>query len=359
MKPALLMAISVLAVQLVAQSTTPGLGSAQQFHNMNERLVEEAQKERRSEAAEVQDYKIGAEDLIDISVFEVPELTRTVRVSAAGEISLPLIGTVSVAGLSPLGVEQLLADMLRETYVKDPQVTVFLREFHSDPVSVVGAVKEPGLYHIQTRKTLVEVLAMAQGFTEGPSRLPGRDIVITRKPHNTQWVPVAEPSDSPAASESSPDSDENHRPAPEIVEIPIKSLMESGDPKWNVPIYPGDVVKVVPAGTVYVAGDVNRPGGFPLTDFDNISAIQALSMAGGPLKTANRKNAEVIRRDSAGNRVDEKVNLARVLEGKDPDVMLGPNDILFVPGSVGKAAALRAIEGSVQAATGMLIYRPW
>jgi polysaccharide biosynthesis/export protein len=321
--------------------------SIQRLRSLNEKLEQTAQTKGSDAGAILRDYRIGTEDLIDISVFEVPELSRTVRVSAAGEISLPLIGAVKVAGQSPLELERSLTGLLRESYVKDPQVTVFLREFHSDPVSVVGAVKMPGLYHIQTTKSLIEVLAMAQGFTEGPSRLPGRDIVITHKARSAE----AAPHDASASSDSA-----YRKEQPSIEEVPIKNLMESGDPKWNVTVYPGDVVKVVPAGTVYVAGDVTRPGGFPLTDFDNISTIQALSMAGGTLKTANRKEALVIRRDAAGNRVEQKINLGRVLDGKDPDQMLGPNDILFVPDSVGKAAGLRALETAIQTGTGLLIW---
>ena len=325
--------------------------SAQKLHQLNERLIEEAKTAGSTTAIQRQDYRIGPEDLLDVSVFEVPELTRTVRVSAAGEISLPLIGAVKVAGLSPLELERVLTTVLRQSYLKDPQVTIFLREFHSDPVSVVGAVKLPGLYHIQTKKSLVEVLAMAQGFAEGPARLPGRDIVVTRRPRNSP----AEASGNEAAS------DPNAAPGAkaelaEIVEVPIKQLLESGDPKWNVPVYPGDVVKVAPAGTVYVAGDVTRPGGFPLTDFDNISVIQALSMAGGILKTAARKDSVIIRRDAAGSRIEQKGNLVRVLNGKDADVMLGPNDILFVPGSVGRTAALRVLETAIQTGTGMLTW---
>ena len=343
----------------------PGQTAAQKLHDLNERLAEEAKSKSESSATSQRtDYRIGTEDLLDISVFEVPELSRTVRVSAAGEISLPLLGTVKVAGLSPLDLERTLTELLRKSYVKDPQVTVFLKEFHSDPVSVMGAVKLPGLYQIQTRKSLVEVLAMAQGFAEGPSRLPGRDIVVTRKtPVNAA---VAADSESPVMGDAASGNDKNEKTeaktdsSAEIVEVPIKELMQSGDPKWNIPIFPGDVVKVIPAGTVYVAGDVTRPGGFPLTDFDNISIIQALSMAGGPLKTAVRKKSVIIRRDAAGQRVEQKVDLGMVLSGKEPDLMLGPNDILFVPGSASKAAALRTLEQTIQMATGMMIYnRPF
>ena len=317
----------------------------------NERLLEVGPSRGKSAWLTHQDYRIGAEDLINISVFEVPELSRTARVSASGELSLPLIGRVKAAGLSPIQLERVLSELLRRTYIKDPQVTVFLQEFRSDPVSVVGAVKMPGLYYIRTRRSLVEVLAMAQGLSEGLNRHPGRTVVITHQPR-----PQA------AAGSWSNDATEARREAngvgwSEIVEVPLKELLHSGDPKWNVPIYPGDVVKVPPAGVVYVAGDVRRPGGFPLTDFDNISAIQAVAMAGGPTRTARRNKSVIIRRNALGNRTEEKIRLKRVLSGKDPDVMLGANDILFVPGSVGKQAALRAIEMAIQTASGMLIWR--
>jgi polysaccharide export outer membrane protein len=146
--------------------------------------------------------------------------------------------------------------------------------------------------------------------------------------------------------------------SPNFLEIPIKGLLESGDPKWNVPIYPGDVIKVIPAGTVYVIGDVMRPGGFPLTDFDNMSALQAVAMAGGTTKAASKKHSVVIRRDASGNRIEMKVDLAKVLKGSGNDVMLGPNDILFIPGSLGKESALKALELSLQTAAGVLIYKP-
>ena len=331
-------------------------------HDWNEKLLETAQSSR---SAAKKEYRIGSEDLIEVTVFEVPELSRTVRVSASGEISLPLIGAVKASGLSPAELEESLTDALRRTYVKDPQVSVFLKEYRSDPVSVVGAVKMPGLYQIQTERRLIELLAMAQGFSENPKMLPGRSIVVTRK---------AQPAAKQAGSEesSSPDVGPNAGPdvaargdaspaasgdgSSRIIEIPIRALLESGDPKWDVPIYPGDVIKVIPAGTFYVAGDVNQPGGFALTDFDDVSSIQAVAMAGGTKKTAKLEDAMIIRRDAAGNRVEQKVNLKAMLGGKAPDVRLSANDILFVPGSVGKAAGLKGIDAAIQIATGLAVW---
>jgi polysaccharide export outer membrane protein len=289
MKPVVFAILLILGLtSSLAQQVPPPKASDAALREFNERLKSVVESKEDPTLGERQDYTIGPEDQLDISVFEVPELSRTVRVSAAGEISLPLIGSVKAAGKSPMQLEQKLRDLLRKTYIKDPQVNVFLREFHSDPVSVVGAVKMPGLYHIQTRKSLVEILAMAQGFSEG-ARQPGKSIVITRK---------LRPQEAGAAPGGVSSSGENDPAHSDFFEVPIKELMQSGDRKWNVPIYPGDVVKVVPAGTVYVAGSVTKPGSFPLTDFENISAIQALAMAGGTTKSASSKNALIIHTDA-------------------------------------------------------------
>ena len=311
---------------------------------MNQRLMDMASE---SKTAKSQEYRIGPEDLVEISVFGEAELSRTVRVSISGQISLPLIGAVPAAGLTPVQLERQITNILKDkNYLKDPQVSVFLKEFKSDPVSVVGAVKAPGLYPIQTRKTLIEVLAMAQGFADGMVRQPGRYIVITRK--------AAAQAGTETSGATAPEADVRSDPnAGTILQIPIKDLLQSGDPKWNVPIYPGDVIKVAPAGTVYVGGSVARPGAFPLTDFDNVSVIQAVAIAGGTIRAASKKNAVIVRRDAAGNRVEVKIDLARIENGQDPDATLGANDILFIPASKGAAAAMRGLEATIQAATAM------
>lgn len=330
-------AILIIAMTAVARAQTsavPAPAGQPATAAWNERLLASAPAGNNSASEVLGDYLIGSDDLLEISVFEVPELSRTVRVSATGEISLPLIGARRAQGLTPAALEEALTEALRETYIKDPQVSVFLREYKSDPVSVVGAVKAPGIYQILTRKSVIEVLAMAQGFSESGKMLPGRTIVITHK------NPVAGPDGQPT----------------NVEEVPIKQLLESGDSKWNIAIYPGDVIRVVPAGTFYVAGDVNQPGSFPLVDFDNVSSIQAVAMAGGTKKTAKLKEAVVIRHDAAGNRVEEKLDLKLVLAGKASDPKLGANDILFVPGSVGKEAGLRSIDAAIQVATGILIW---
>ena len=338
----------------LAQISDPQAGVLRQW---NEAILDASQASAAASASQ-EDYRIGTEDLVEVSVFEVPELSRSVRVSASGEVSLPLLGSLTVAGLTARELEKDLTARLKGTYLHDPQVSVFVREYKSDPVSVIGAVKLPGLYQIQTRRTLIELLAMAQGFSEGPIRQPGRTIIVTHTPKATRWKVSAN-----SEARTVPGLEEVRiEPGPEeavaqSIEIPIKELIQSGDPKWNVPIYPGDVIKVVQAGTFYVAGDVNRPGGFALQDFDDVSVIQALAMAGGPMKSSDLKHAVVIRTGEEGNRVEETIDLRRARKGEDLGIRLGENDILFVPGSITKTAALRALEASIQVGTGMLIWR--
>jgi polysaccharide export outer membrane protein len=225
------------------------------IREFNERLKEAGLAERDNASRSYPDYKIGPEDLLEISVFEVTELSRSVRVSASGEISLPLLGVVRVRGLSALETERLLTELLRQKYMRDPQVTVFVREYRSDPISVLGAVRTPNIYYIQTRKTLLEVLAMAGGFSE-TIRTPGRTIQVARKSARADAGSAAP---VPGGAAGTPDQQQ-------AIEVPIKALMQGGDSTWNIWIYPGDSVKVALAGQVYVVGNVFRPGAFPLTD---------------------------------------------------------------------------------------------
>jgi polysaccharide export outer membrane protein len=327
------------------QLSTPQVPPA--VREFNERIKEAGLAQRDNLSRSSQDYRIGPEDLLEISVFDVPELSRATRVSLGGEISLPLLGVVRVSGLSALETERLLAELLRQKYMKAPQVTVFVREYKSDPVSVLGAVRTPNIYYIQTRKTLLEVLAMAGGFSE-TIRTPGRTIQVARKTARDEDAQTASP--APGGAAGTPDQQQ-------VIEVPIKALLQSSESKWNIWIYPGDSVKVTLAGNVYVAGNVNRPGAYPLTDFDYLSAVQVLALAGGTSKAASRKNAAVIHLNDDGTRIERRIDLKRIMGGQDPDTKLGPNDVLFVPGSVGKESALRAVEATIQIGIGRIIWR--
>jgi polysaccharide biosynthesis/export protein len=292
-----------------------------------------------------EDYRIGPQDLLEISVFEAPELNRAVRVSASGEISLPLLGAVQAAGLTPKALEFVLQELLRRSYMKDPHVSVFMKEMQSHPVSVFGAVKKPGVFQIDGPKSLVEILSMAEGLAEdaGDTVIVMRGAGLPGAAQSALDDPPAESKPQSPAAGASPATEEKDG---NTVETNLKNLLESGNPRYNVIVYPGDVVKVARAGVVYVEGEVKRPGGFMLKTNENISVLQAVALAEGLTRTAARSRARIMRTDEAtGTRTEIPINLDKILAGGLTDPILRPKDIVFVPNSTGKSA----FYGSTQA----------
>lgn len=302
------------------------------------RRLEQLEKSSPSDATS---YRIGPDDLLDISVFDVPDLSRTVRVSASGEISLPLLGSVPVAGQTPQDLEASLAEELREHYMKDPQVTVFVKEMESHGVSVFGAVIKPGVYQIRGAKSLIEVLSMAGGLADDAGD------TVTVVPNTNEAAPSSGAvSDSPAHAGAA-------------IEVSIEDLLGGDGAKSNVLVFPGDVVKVSTAGTVYVVGEVRRPGGFALHANASISVLQAISLAEGLTGTAARSQARIIRTDPAtGKRTEIPLNLGKMLSGKQADLQLEARDIVFVPNSAARSSLYRGGEALVQITTGIAIYHP-
>jgi polysaccharide biosynthesis/export protein len=296
-----------------------------------------------------EDYRIGPQDLLEISVFEAPELNRTVRVSASGEISLPLLGAVEAAGATPKALEFTLQELLRRSYMKDPHVSVFMKEMQSHPVSVFGAVKKPGVFQIDGPKSLVEILSMAEGLAEDAgdtvivvrgAGLPGAAQSATDGSPAESRAPQSAPAGSSPTAEKK--SDEN------TVETNLKSLLESGDPRYNVVVYPGDVVKVARAGVVYVEGEVRKPGGFILKTNENISVLQAVALAEGLTRTAAKNRVRIMRTDEAtGVRTEIPINLDKILAGGLNDPILRAKDIVFVPNSAGKSAFYSTTQAAV------------
>jgi polysaccharide biosynthesis/export protein len=349
---------SVAAPSSGPRSQAQPSGLATQDLQLAHETLEGTKKESQGE-----ETRIGPDDLLSISVFEAPEMNCTVRVSAGGEISIQLLGSVHAAGLTPRELETVLQGLLRHTYVKDPHVGVFVQELQSHPVSIVGAVKMPGVFQIRGTKTVIEVLSMAQGLTDDA----GETVLIMRGAARAK-ASGSERSDFstadntalrgelfPSGYASAPSEPATHG---EIVEINLKKLLESSDPALNVAVSPGDIVKVPRAGTVYVVGEVTKPGGFVLQNNENISVLQALALAEGPTHTSATGQARIIRTDPAtGRRTEIPINLNRIFSGKAPDPLLQPKDVVFVPNSAAKSLAYRGSAAALQTAAGVAIYK--
>jgi polysaccharide biosynthesis/export protein len=317
------------------------------------------------------DYRIGPDDQLEISVLEAAELDRAPRVSAGGEISLALVGTVRAAGLTAQELEVVIEELLRRNYINDPHVSVQVREMQSHPVAVFGAVKKPGVFQIRGPKTVVELLSMAEGLDVDA----GDAVIIEHRGESRppQTATSADPEPSPALSSSQgsihlPLQDPAQsgmgvapaQPAdePSTEEVDLKKLLATGDPRLNVMVYPGDVVKVPRAELVYVVGEVARPGGFELKSNENISILQAVALAQGLTHTASASKARIIRTNAVtGERQEISINLNKILAGRTVDLILKPRDIVFVPNSLSRTALYRSMDFALTIGAGLAVYR--
>ncbi|HEX3377857.1 MAG TPA: polysaccharide biosynthesis/export family protein [Candidatus Acidoferrales bacterium] len=311
------------------------------------------------------DSSIGPDDLLNISVFEAPEMNTTLRVSDNGEISMQLLGQVHAAGLTPRELQSVLQELLRRSYMKDPHVGVFIQELQSHAVSVVGAVKMAGVFQIRGPKTLLEILSMAQGLADdagdtvsilhggGQSDFnnvnhPGLKLSAASNTFQAHEMLVANEALAPSAQDRNP----------KVENINLRRLLESSDPAINVLVRPGDVVTVSRAGIVYVVGEVNKPGGFVLQNNESISILQALALAQGTTHTSAISQTRIIRTDAmTGKREEIPINLGKIFSGKKMDILLEPKDVVFVPNSTAKSMLYRGSAAALQTAAGVAIYK--
>lgn len=250
------------------------------------------------------DYRIGRQDLLEIKVFDVEELSQTVRVGEDGSISLPLLGRLAIAGLTKGDLEQLLARLLSDRYVRNPQVTVFVKEYESKKIAVSGAVKKPGTFEMLGQKTLLEMISMAGGLDVDP----GKQIFIFRR--------------------------ENDGPTRRIA-IELERLVYQADPALNVTLMPNDIiyVPILEKVRIFVSGAVKSPNQYEVPRDEPVTVLKAITLAGGTTERAAEKRVQIIRTDADGNRVTLLVNLRKVKRGKAEDPLLQKDDIVLVPES--------------------------
>jgi polysaccharide export outer membrane protein len=293
-----------------------------------------------AQTADAAHYLLGPDDQLKIWALGVDEMTdKPVRVDPGGDIDLPLIGKVHAGGLTQ---EQLKAELVQR-FSKEllkPQVSVELVEYGSQPVSVMGAVNHPGVYQIHGRKTLAEVISSADGLRPDA----GPRIVISRKIQNGP-IPLRTVKDDKSGDYST-------------AEVGVRDLMSGTNPTDNILILPQDVITVPTADSVFVVGEVHKPGEVVLKNNATISVLQALSTAEGFGPTPSPQNSKIVRVVAGSNERQEiPVDLKKVLAGKAEDIALRPNDILVVPPNVPRKVMTRALEAAVQTATGVAIWR--
>lgn len=300
--------LAVTTVLCVQGATQNGLGSTTT-------AVKENSPSAESE------LKIGPGDLLEVRVYGAPELSGSLRVSGLGDISMPLIGSVKIAGLTAEQAQsQVQQRFLSGGFLRDPQVNILIKEFATQGISVLGEVVHPGIYPLLGSPRLLDAIAAAGGTTVRA----GKTVIVTHR-------------EAPASSQ--------------IVTLDAKDTQQQ-----NIALQRGDSVIVRRAGIVYVNGDVKSPGGFVMDNNERLTVLQAIALAQGLNPTASARNVRIIRRES-GTLREVPVELRRIMEAKSDDIELKDEDVLFIPNSASKSAARRSLESIVQVATGLAIYR--
>ena len=266
--------------------------------------------------------QISAGDLLDLNVFDTPELSSKVRVDEHGDVTLPLAGVLAVSGLTAEQAGKAVEVRLRDSDIlKDPHVSVTVLEYATQGVTVLGEVKNPGVYPLLGAHTILDLISAAGGVTSNA----GKAVTLTHR------------------------GDPDH---PAIVNLENKPGSTGA---FTADIRPGDTIVVSQAGIVYVIGDVGKPGGFLIGNNDRLTVLEAIALAQGTNRTASLDHAKLIRKTTAGHE-EVSIPLKKILADKAPDQLLADGDILFVPGSTAKNA-LRDVESILPSAAGAAIYR--
>jgi polysaccharide export outer membrane protein len=299
-----------------------------------------------AQPAKIQDtYALGIDDQIMVKALDAEEVSTTapLRIDTRGNITLPMIGRIHAAGLTTDKLGEIITDHLKK-YLQHPDVSVYLVEMRSQPISVIGAVQTPGVHQLQGHKNLFEVISMAGGVRPDA----GYTIKITRR---CEWgrIPLPSAKDDSTGQFS-------------VASVTIKSIMEAENPEENIEIKPDDVISVPKGELVYVVGAVRKPGGFVLGENEHMSALQVLSLAEGLDHFADAHHAKIMRpTPGSESRTEIPIDLNRLLNGKANDLALQANDLLFVPLSGKKAAATQTVATALgmgsSIGTGLILYR--
>lgn len=271
---------------------------------------------------------VGPNDLLGISVYDSPELTRSVRVDSDGAIRLPMVKEpVPVAGLDPAALENAITKALVENNVLvDPLVTVSVLEYRSRPITVVGAVRTPTTFQADGTVTLLDAISRAGGIAQNA----GPDILISRSASKVVDTGT-----------------------PLTVRISVRSLIDTDDPAANIPLQGGDIIRVPQASQLYVVGAVKRPGAFDVSDASGMSVLKVLALCGG-LDSYSKHTAFIYRVEAGrGGRTEIPVNVKSILDRKSADVALISNDILYVPDAAGRRLSARILATSLGVGLGV------
>lgn len=290
-----------------------------------------------SSFAAPQTYRFGPEDTFVVRGPDIEEIAdKPFKVDPSGSVTLPMVGSLKVAGLTVSELEAQINARLKK-YINNPAVSVSVTDVKSHPVSVFGSVTTSGVYQVQGGKSLVEVLSLAGGLRNDA----GNMLTVTRPVENGS-LPLPGAALDPTE-------------AFWVAKVNVGKLLTAERPEHNIQLQANDVVSVQKADVVYVIGNVNRAGAIPLVG--RLTVTEALAKSEGLQKSASRKNVRILRQVAGTAQRDEiRIDFQKVLNGKAEDQELRANDIIVIPNNISRSAALRTLEAAVQIGTGLIIW---
>jgi len=308
-----LLLVGSCSLHLLAQ--TPVTGEAPQPAPANETA-----KPQSPRLLANSNVKLGVGDLIEISVFGVPDLSTKARISGSGDVYLPLIDYVHLADLTTDEAQELIQKRLEDGgFVRSPHVSIFVDESASQAITLAGEVNHPGAYPAIGERRLFDMISAAGGLTDKA----GRNVTI------------------------------EHQGSPgQKVELQLSANLTE-DTQDNVDVLPGDTIIVSRAGIVYVVGDVSHPSGFRIED-NTLTVLKALALVGGSTRTSALSKTKILRETPNGIQ-EIPVNLKKILYAKAPDMALVKGDVLFIPGSAAKSAAYRTADAAMSMSTALAV----
>lgn len=268
-------------------------------------------------AADLTRTGIGPDDTVTITALNVDEISKSWRIGPTGELNLPMVGRINAAGMTAEQLEQAISDRLKE-YVRDPQVTVFVSDFKSHPVTITGAVEKPGILQLERPTPLFAVLAEAGGVKD-----PGSTVTLSRSTDNGAI----------AAAGAVTSRDGKYS----VLELPIGDVLRGDGPSANVEVHAFDTVTVSQVKhprLVFLSGEVNKPGAIELDTQDTVSLTKALAMAGGFTHIAKPAHTVIRHVNKKGEETALAfVDLNKIMKGKAKDLTLMEGDIVIIPSS--------------------------
>jgi polysaccharide biosynthesis/export protein len=271
------------------------------------------------------DFTVGGYDVIDITVYEEPDLSReNVRISADGYISFPLVGRLKVDGLTSSEIESLISDKLAQgEYVLNAHVSVTVKEFKSKQFMILGSVKTPGSYPLQAKERVLDAISKAGGinFDQG-----GKEAMIIRTENS-----VPTPEHGKKGGKIVTENEKAGEDEKIVIRIELNSLLKGGDQMSNILLADKDLIYIPRAESFYIIGQVQKPGSYPYLEKE-ITLVEAITKAGGFTPTAARNRTRIVRVEDGVEKIIE-VQVDAITESgqKGKDVLLRPGDVIVVP----------------------------